>query len=208
MIGYSPFRLQAAQDSTGQHLSVDNSCLEGTKDCRDPYGEALQLLAAVADGLPKSCVSKEGDLEEKSDSLVTLCSGINDKPRSHIMASPSQQSEVRTNGGVVALARAASIKSTPNDIARPQMAKVDDKQEWGIHGIIGKEEIDGVVHYWVDWNPTLVPKYDLGNARVLVEKFEARLQKQGKQKRGKQRKTSSSAGNPALVEVHAVSGKQ
>jgi hypothetical protein len=95
-----------AQDSTDQHLAVDDPCLESTEDCRGPYGEALQLLAAVADGLPKSCVSKGVELEKKSGSLVTSCSGMKDKPRSpHITATaPSRQSEVRTDGEVVARA--------------------------------------------------------------------------------------------------------
>lgn len=45
------------------------------------------------------------------------------------------------------------------------MAKGDSKQEWEIRDIIGKEDVDGAVHFWVDWSATLVPKYELGKAR-------------------------------------------
>lgn len=123
-----------AQDSTDQHLTVDDLCLEGTEDCRDPYDDAFHLLAAVGDGLPKSCVSKKGDLEEKSDGLVTSCSGMKDKSRSPQITTtaPSRQSEVRTDSRVVARARAASIISTLNDSAGPQLAEVDSNQEWEI----------------------------------------------------------------------------
>jgi hypothetical protein len=39
-------------------------------------------------------------------------------------------------------------------------------------------------HYLVEWTPTLVPKYHLKNAKALVEKFEARLRVQGRQRDG------------------------
>ena len=31
----------------------------------------------------------------------------------------------------------------------PQVEVADDKQEWEICDIVGKEDIDGVLHYWV-----------------------------------------------------------
>ena len=97
------------------------------------------------------------------------------KPRSPYIttaaaALPSLQLEVRTNGEVVARAGAASITSTLNDVTRPQVAEVDSKQEWEILDIIGKEDVDGVVHYLVEWNPTLVPKCALKNAKEMVNK--------------------------------------
>jgi hypothetical protein len=35
-----------------------------------------------------------------------------------------------------------------------------------------------VLHYLVEWCPTLVPKHLLGHARELMDKFEARLRAQ------------------------------
>jgi hypothetical protein len=52
----------------------------------------------------------------------------------------------------------------------------------GIYDIIGKEDVDGVPHYWVQWNATLVPKYEMERARALIAKFEAGLRAQRKQK--------------------------
>ena len=66
----------------------------------------------------------------------------------------------------------------------PQVVEVDSKQEWEICNIIGKEDVDGVVHYWVEWNATLVPKYALKKAKGLVNKFEGRLRAKAKQGKG------------------------
>jgi hypothetical protein len=35
---------------------------------------------------------------------------------------------------------------------------VDANQEWEICNITGKEDVNGVVHYLVEWNPTLMPE--------------------------------------------------
>ena len=39
-----------------------------------------------------------------------------------------------------------------------------------------------MLHYLVDWHPTLMPEPSLGNAKELVDKFEARLRAQRKVK--------------------------
>jgi hypothetical protein len=58
----------------------------------------------------------------------------------------------------------------------PQVAVADNKQEWEIYNIIGKEDVDGVPHYWVQRSVTsLVPKSEMGKARALVARFEAGL---------------------------------
>ncbi|KAM0124092.1 hypothetical protein ACHAO1_011141, partial [Botrytis cinerea] len=48
------------------------------------------------------------------------------------------------------------------------------------HNIIGKEDIDGEVHYLVDWTPTLVRGEVLkkAKAQLLIDQFESRCQSQ------------------------------
>ncbi|KAJ8058429.1 hypothetical protein OCU04_012618 [Sclerotinia nivalis] len=48
------------------------------------------------------------------------------------------------------------------------------------HNIIGREDIDGEVHYLVDWTPTLVRGEVLKNAKaqLLIDRFESRCQSQ------------------------------
>lgn len=80
--------------------------------------------------------------------------------------------------------------SESNDPGRPQqVAEVaemaDGKQEWEICDIISKEVVNGEVHYLVERTATLVPKYDLVKAKVLVDKFEARIRVQCRQRGGK-----------------------
>jgi hypothetical protein len=64
---------------------------------------------------------------------------------------------------------------------------VDADQEWGVRDIIGKEDVNGKQHYWVDWRPTLLPEHSLGQAKDLVDKFEARLTTQRRFKNGRGR---------------------
>lgn len=79
-------------------------------------------------------------------------------------------------------ASAITTKSTknPRDCARPcYVAQVEDAyREREFHNIIGKEYIDGEVHYLVDWVPTLVRGHVLRKAQAqpLISRFEARRQ--------------------------------
>ncbi|CZR52890.1 uncharacterized protein PAC_02767 [Phialocephala subalpina] len=87
-------------------------------------------------------------------------------------------------------ASATTTESTENarDYARPcYVAQVEDVyREREFHNIIGKEYIDGEIHYLVDWVPTLVRGHVLRKAQAqpLISRFEARCQAQKeKQKR-------------------------
>jgi hypothetical protein len=64
--------------------------------------------------------------------------------------------------------------------ARPcYVAQVEDAcRDREFHNIIGKEYIDGEVHYMVDWVPTLVRGHILRKAQAqpLISSFEARCQ--------------------------------
>jgi hypothetical protein len=82
--------------------------------------------------------------------LVTSCNSMNDKPHSpHITTTAA--AEVRTDGAVVARARAASFTSTLNDAAGSQLVEGDSKQEWEIRDIIGKTS----TVYTIWWNGVL-----------------------------------------------------
>jgi hypothetical protein len=85
---------------------------------------------------------------------------------------------------------------------------VNANQEWEIHNIIGKEDVDGIVHYLVEWNPTLMPAHELKNAKELVNKFEARLQAQARQENGRGRPSLLKAGQRAILKAHATVGTQ
>jgi hypothetical protein len=54
------------------------------------------------------------------------------------------------NGQSSILAATSLMKSTLNDLKQPlQVAVADNKQEWEICDIVGKEDVNGVPHYWV-----------------------------------------------------------
>jgi hypothetical protein len=74
--------------------------------------------------------------------------------------------------------RTADLASEPSSPTIISLAVhiVDADQEWEFCDVTGKEFTPGEIHYWVDWNLTLVPKHLLRNANGLVHRFEARLQ--------------------------------
>ncbi len=59
-----------------------------------------------------------------------------------------------------------------------QCSNVGDPQPgdlWEIRKLIGVKKVDGVEHFWVDWEPTWICKSELEGARELVDEFKARL---------------------------------
>jgi hypothetical protein len=63
------------------------------------------------------------------------------------------------------------LPPVPDDPKRPQQAVevASDNQEWEICDIIGKEDVDGEPHYWVQWSATLVPRCEMGKARLRAQ---------------------------------------
>lgn len=81
----------------------------------------------------------------------------------------------------------------------------DVDPDWDVRAIIGKEDLDGVSYYLVDWHPTLLPVHSLGHAKELVDEFEARIRAQRGVKRGR---LGSNTRQKASVEAKALSGQQ
>jgi len=73
-------------------------------------------------------------------------------------------------------AASAALRSTELGEPQPVDRVADAGQEWEIRGIIGRQKVNGVVQYWVEWEPTWMPESELMGARELVDEFEARLQ--------------------------------
>jgi len=134
-----------------------------------------------------------GGLKEDSDVMSSSQSHENRSQSLRMTPTPAapagtaaQELLAALDGQSSILAATSLMKSTLDDPERPpQVAVANDKQEWEICDIVGKEDVDGVPHYWVQWSVTLVPKYEMGKARALVARFEAGLRAPGKQKGGK-----------------------
>jgi hypothetical protein len=84
---------------------------------------------------------------------------------------------------------------------------IDADRDWEIRKIVSKEVVDGVLHYLVDWHPTLPPVYSLGYAKELVDKFEARLRAQREANNGRGGQ-GLKRGERAVVEADASGGQQ
>jgi hypothetical protein len=83
---------------------------------------------------------------------------------------------------------------------------IDADRDWEVRRIVGKEEVDGVLHCLVDWHPTLLPEHSLGYAEELVGKFEARLRAQREAKNGRGGQ-GLNRGERAVVEADASGGQ-
>jgi hypothetical protein len=181
-------------------LAVDNTELEYTKGCQDPFtsqdpfDEAIKLLAGVCDSNIER--NKSIDDKHKEDSNVTH-------------ASQSRANDT-FHSSYMTPAPAATAAQSASTIFEQTAEVANDKQEWEICDIIGKEDVDGVPHYWVQWSATLVPKYDMGKARALVARFEAGLRAQHKQKggKGRGRLLPSKADKQAAARVRATGQAQ
>ena len=57
--------------------------------------------------------------------------------------------------------------------SQPCPKVIDANRDWKVRKTIGKEYVDGVLHYLVKWCPTLEPVHSLEHARWLVDDFEA-----------------------------------
>ena len=161
----------------------DDTELEYTKGCQDPfdgqdpYDGAIKLLAAICDSELEHNDPIDGGPKEDTN--------IMSAPQPATAAVICQKSD----GQSTTLAGSPSTIPAPDD---PEMLEqavevANENQEWEICDIIGKEDVDGVPHYWVQWSATLVPKCEMGKASALIARFEAGLRAQRKQKGGKGR---------------------
>ncbi|KAI9778252.1 MAG: hypothetical protein M1839_008276 [Geoglossum umbratile] len=80
--------------------------------------------------------------------------------------------------------------STSTGPVEPQpVIRVGGNGEWGIYGIIGKEVINGVLHYCVDWESTMLPTDVLRGGGRMVQEFETKEQaRSGKRGHSRKRK--------------------
>jgi hypothetical protein len=132
------------------------------------------------------------------------------KNRSQHCPSPTSEEEGTLSASVDS--EPASTPGTPSAAFKPALPTelatqlLDANQDWEVRKIIGKEDINGVPHYLVDWHPTLVPEHSLGDAKELVDKFEARLraQREAKNEGGPGLKR----GERVVVEADGLGGQQ
>jgi len=139
--------------------------------------------------------------------LKHLATPVSDEQRD------TSRDEGRTLSTFVESIFASTASTTPGAFEpapppEPQLAAqvIDANQDWEVRRIIGKEDIDGVLHYLVEWSPTLAPEHLLGHAKELVDEFEARLRAQrgAKNERG----AGLKRGEQAVIEADASGGQQ
>lgn len=128
----------------------------------NPYQKRSRRSLPILEG------DDEGeDEDEDEDEVGPLSVSVDSKPASNARTAP------------------AAFESPPPTEPKLAAQVIGANQDWEVRQIIGKEDVDGVLHYLVDWSATLVPEYSLGHAKELVEEFEARLLAQRRVKNGR-----------------------
>lgn len=134
--------------------------------------------------------STDGGLIDDSDAISSSQSHKNRSQFLRMTPTPAAPAATVAQESLAALdgpsgipAATSLMKSNMDDRERlAQVAAADIKQEWEICDILGKEDVNGVPHYWVQWSVRLIPKYDMGKTRALVARFEAGLRARCKEK--------------------------
>jgi hypothetical protein len=137
--------------------------------------------------------SKRQKLSAPLGGMIAL-SGHNGRSRhspSPISEDAKDDESERTSidGNLASTARTTPVAFESASLTEPQLCPevIDANQDWEVRKIIGREDVDGVLHYLVEWCPTLEPEHSLGHAKELVDKFEARLRAQRGAKSGRGR---------------------
>jgi len=138
----------------------------------------------------------DDDVQSKRQRLSTLSSKTaleRYKNRSQHSSSPTSEEGDGTLSASVDSKPTSTVGTTPAAVepalpTEPRLVTqlLDANQIWEVRKIIGKEDVDGVLHYRVVWAETLEPEYSLGHAKELLDKFEAQLraQREAKNKGG------------------------
>jgi hypothetical protein len=107
----------------------------------------------------------------------------NKRPR----RSPSTISEQDEDDGTLSISADDKLALESASPTEPQLVSqvIDADCDWEARKIAGKEDVDGVLHYVVDWYPTIMPGHSLGHAKEKVDKYEARIRVQRKVKNGR-----------------------
>jgi hypothetical protein len=115
-------------------------------------------------------------------------SSISEDPEEH--RADGSESTARTTPGVFDSA----------SLTKPQLCPevIDPSEDWEVRKIIGKEYVDGILHYLVEWCPTLEPEHSLGHAKELVDEFKARLQALRNDKEGRMGPAVKRDGHPVV----------
>jgi hypothetical protein len=127
-------------------LAADNTKSEYTNGCQDsfdgqdPYDGAIKLLATVCGSELEHNVATDGSPKEDTN--------IMSAPQPAAAAVICQESVIAMDGQYTTL-RSPSAIPAPDDPEMPELAVevANDKQEWEICDIVGKEDVNGVPHY-------------------------------------------------------------
>lgn len=157
------------EDGKGSREDIDHSDPNESGD-GDSWSKRRKFSAPLSGGtaLNSPLQRSPPPISEGDEDDGTLSSSSNSSAASTARTNPASESAPPT---------------------KPQLCLqlIDANQDWEVRQIIGKEDINGEPHYLVDWQPTLLPRHSLGDAKELVDNFEARLKARRGVKNGRGR---------------------
>ena len=165
-----------------------------------PHNENVESSTENADG-SDSADSGEDNLLSKRRKLSdspggsTALNGRNGRSQHSPSSISEDQEDDRVDGSESVSVDdnlASTARTTPDVFESASLTKSqlspdvnETSRDWEVREVIGKEYVDGVLHYMVKWCSTLEPVHSLEHAKELVDKFEARLGALRKDKGGR-----------------------
>jgi hypothetical protein len=166
-------------DELEDNYVFDVIAIDDDEDAQPPKQQRLPAVSCRYPS-PASTISKlQEDEIDQAQSPIAVAAPIqqsdlrsgHDCHREGIAESASDNSGPLINSEPADTASSVTVALQSTDAGDPQPGDV-----WEIHSIIGTRKVNGVVQYWVDWEPTWMPESELGGASEFVDEFKARLQ--------------------------------
>lgn len=161
-----------------------------------PHNENVESSTENANSSDSAESGQDNFLSKRrklSDSLggSTALNGHNGRSQ-HSPSSISEDDGVNGSESVSVDNLASTARTTPDVFESAFLTKSqlspdvnETSRDWEVREVIGKEYVDGVLHYMVKWCSTLEPVHSLEHAKELVDEFEARLRARRKDKEGR-----------------------
>lgn len=149
------------------HENGESNTANSCSTCSDDSGsDSFLLKRGKLSDFPNSGTTSSSHNGQPPCSLLPPALKESEKPGDGIDVSTSLPVEDNLTSAATTMPELSVSGSVRMAQLSPELAY--SSQDWEVREVIGKEYIDGVLHYMVEWCPTLVPEHSLGHNIIFV----------------------------------------